>query len=827
MGGKLLFKAVPLLLLLLTLLLPFFIDNKLSAQVPVTDTRQFDLSFTENRTQSSDRFLRLSVTDLQRVLGEAYSMSPERFDGQVTRSGDPMFVTDSGNTALIGLRPYNSSEFVFSDLSFVNRTGKSFDALTIAFDFLYRSVPENGSFRLQLQSKTVNGSWNDVRGGVISSEELQDTDGEWHSFSIQAHTDELFLRDNDVVRLRWVHPDSTDITNHPLAIQQVELSPTVSARTAPPRGSIIISELLVTTQTAVGQLEYIEFYNPTEEPVNLKGVVIETPNGESLIGRELIVEPYSFIVLSSDLVNGNNFINSGFEYGRSLLGERSGGHVRLSFEESEIARATYENAEPGTALQLGRISSSYDGYTSLQDLSHVTETLSTNVRGTPGRAGSAVRLYSRLLNNEGWHLVSSPGQMVPSLNRTMDSEFVSLMGQPFRMQDTAPGEPFLIYRESSEPYRLFAEEARIGSSDFNRFDIDGNTSLVTLNRPDFITLNSLGDELGRPVSPALLSWDADRQTFRVVHRHDEVLSGWSPLAINSRAPVPSRLIDTDQTSDLDQLEGYLNLKLFLSPDRGTSRIPADETVIGFMEKQRMNNGVRFDLPRLFPLTQPDEDLSPITMMYLSNPESQIRSNSFTHLPSQLEQPYIVGLGTFSNRDNEQALLDWSEADNIPDEWTITLEDRVTGARIDMRDQTSYNFRLLTNRDRDLTEMTREPFTMFMPDSDDRFQITIKPQHLSGDLSSGESSTGSVELRPNYPNPFNPATNIVFHLPEERQVRLGIYNIVGQQIALLADDVMGSGDHAISWNATDHPSGIYIVQLETGNRIYTRKITLIK
>ncbi len=104
---------------------------------------------------------------------------------------------------------------------------------------------------------------------------------------------------------------------------------------------------------------------------------------------------------------------------------------------------------------------------------------------------------------------------------------------------------------------------------------------------------------------------------------------------------------------------------------------------------------------------------------------------------------------------------------------------------------------------------------------------MKP-YESSDIGTAEAEKpGSVELRQNYPNPFNPATNIVFYLPEERPVKVGVYNIVGQQVALLAEENMGEGEHTITWNASEMPSGVYIVQLEVGSRIFTRKITLIK
>ncbi len=73
------------------------------------------------------------------------------------------------------------------------------------------------------------------------------------------------------------------------------------------------------------------------------------------------------------------------------------------------------------------------------------------------------------------------------------------------------------------------------------------------------------------------------------------------------------------------------------------------------------------------------------------------------------------------------------------------------------------------------------------------------------------------LKQNYPNPFNPSTRIDFSLPTEANIKLVIYNILGQQVVSLIDDEMVAGNHSISWNAKDAAgnkltSGIYLYKL---------------
>ena len=86
---------------------------------------------------------------------------------------------------------------------------------------------------------------------------------------------------------------------------------------------------------------------------------------------------------------------------------------------------------------------------------------------------------------------------------------------------------------------------------------------------------------------------------------------------------------------------------------------------------------------------------------------------------------------------------------------------------------------------------------------------------------------SPTLRQNYPNPFNPTTSIEYILPEAGFMSLKVYNIVGQQVAVLAEGLKSAGSHTIMFDASNLSSGVYIYRLQTANSTTTRKLTLIK
>ena len=84
-----------------------------------------------------------------------------------------------------------------------------------------------------------------------------------------------------------------------------------------------------------------------------------------------------------------------------------------------------------------------------------------------------------------------------------------------------------------------------------------------------------------------------------------------------------------------------------------------------------------------------------------------------------------------------------------------------------------------------------------------------------------------ELSQNYPNPFNPNTTIRFSLPNATNVKLKIYNILGQEIKTLVNEEKEAGNYTINFNASDLSSGMYVYKLDAGTFVQTKKMTLLK
>jgi hypothetical protein len=80
---------------------------------------------------------------------------------------------------------------------------------------------------------------------------------------------------------------------------------------------------------------------------------------------------------------------------------------------------------------------------------------------------------------------------------------------------------------------------------------------------------------------------------------------------------------------------------------------------------------------------------------------------------------------------------------------------------------------------------------------------------------------------NFPNPFNPTTNIKYTIPFSSNVKLIIYDILGNEITTLIDDFKKSGSYNVTVDASNFTSGIYIYRLLTDSFIDTKKMIFIK
>jgi hypothetical protein len=83
------------------------------------------------------------------------------------------------------------------------------------------------------------------------------------------------------------------------------------------------------------------------------------------------------------------------------------------------------------------------------------------------------------------------------------------------------------------------------------------------------------------------------------------------------------------------------------------------------------------------------------------------------------------------------------------------------------------------------------------------------------------------LEQNFPNPFNPSTTIKFGIPKETKVNLSVFNILGEKVRELKDELMKPGYYDIEFDASALASGIYLYRIQAGEFVQSRKMVLMK
>jgi len=83
------------------------------------------------------------------------------------------------------------------------------------------------------------------------------------------------------------------------------------------------------------------------------------------------------------------------------------------------------------------------------------------------------------------------------------------------------------------------------------------------------------------------------------------------------------------------------------------------------------------------------------------------------------------------------------------------------------------------------------------------------------------------LQQNFPNPFNPSTQIDFSIPQQSNVQLKVYNTLGQLVTTLVNGNLSAGSHSVTFDARNLASGLYIYRLTAGNFTNVKKMLLLK
>ena len=124
---------------------------------------------------------------------------------------------------------------------------------------------------------------------------------------------------------------------------------------------------------------------------------------------------------------------------------------------------------------------------------------------------------------------------------------------------------------------------------------------------------------------------------------------------------------------------------------------------------------------------------------------------------------------------------------------------------------------------------RPMVTLSVSEARNSLNAALNVQKKKGE---GEAVPVTYALQQNYPNPFNPTTTIEYAIPVAGRVTLDVYNLLGERVASLVDDVQEAGVYRVGWDGRDKngetvATGVYLYRVKSGNFSSVRKLLLLK
>jgi len=294
--------------------------------------------------------------------------------------------------------------------------------------------------------------------------------------------------------------------------------------------------------------------------------------------------------------------------------------------------------------------------------------------------------------------------------------------------------------------------------------------------------------------------------------------------LNGQNPIVSYTDQYFVSSNYSASQNYQNLKIKFTYDiksAGTrKKLTSDWTKI-------VRITIKYDMANL--TTSLSWDSSYLAYM-VTNEDSIIVTGDRLDIPSELTNaPLPVELTTFTaSIVDEKVELNWQTATEV-NNYGFNVERKPEAGEWNQLGfvkghGNSNSPKYYTFTDNLIASSGKYFYRLKQIDIDGAFEYSDEVEVNFG-------APAKYELSQNYPNPFNPTTNIRFTLPEAGNVKLAVYNLLGQKVADLVNRNMEAGFHNITFNGSSAggglTSGIYIYRLEAGNNVMIKKMQLVK
>jgi hypothetical protein len=331
------------------------------------------------------------------------------------------------------------------------------------------------------------------------------------------------------------------------------------------------------------------------------------------------------------------------------------------------------------------------------------------------------------------------------------------------------------------------------------------------------------------VRPAIHVYDPQAKQYRV---HNGT-TGEGILAVGHLAPFQAFWVHSPPDNKFKFKRGDR-----LAPAGGNGRSTVDSTgsaLIAFNSADRSSSAhMSFNLHgqvdrdaadgvRLMPLSNQDHLVS---MFYMSDEALAINNLPYdfnADIAVDLDVMMLAGSEEGFETTAEEITMNW-DFSQLPPGISMILMDNITHELINMNETDSYTLALEPKGGfvHDINSVSAYPSV-----GESRFTIFMSSV-TAGGSEEAVLAPETFSLHPAYPNPFNPSTTIHYSLDKTSHVQLKVYNIMGREVATLVDKMIAAGEHRFKWSPDNsQAAGVYMVQINNGQKVFNQRITFLK
>ena len=309
-------------------------------------------------------------------------------------------------------------------------------------------------------------------------------------------------------------------------------------------------------------------------------------------------------------------------------------------------------------------------------------------------------------------------------------------------------------------------------------------------------------------SAAAQIYDPDDESFVVVNFDEgETISAFQGFFIESddtdnfEIPSASRVVDDADFFKRETGQRH-KLAFTLTGERDDGLVRVDRAIQLYLSDEAAQDWDSHDVRKMLPPTE-----AYAVMAFKGERNGELVMKAQESRPADLDEELQIPMELMLHNMSGDFEIGWDGLSTLPENLDIAITNESTGESVKLNETDAMSFTADEDHNKGFTlTITPDEVTSANPESE-------VPQELT--------------LNQNYPNPFNPVTTISFALPEDSEVQLEVYDVMGRKVTTLVDGQRSAGEHDVSWDASNASSGTYMYRLQVDGQVMTRTMTLVK